>query len=83
MKTIIALSAAAMLSLTSTPSHAGGILGYLLFGSMDSAQSDCEAQFPGSYTGTWRCIHEKMANHRAGDMNNGAMIKYVATGNMP
>jgi hypothetical protein len=61
---------------------AGGLLGALLFGSLDSAQSDCAAQHPGNYLGVWTCVRRAIAANRAGDMRNGPGLRYISAGDM-
>jgi hypothetical protein len=68
--------------LITTPAGAAGLLGELLFGSLDSTQSECQAQNPGSFLNTWKCIRARVAQGHTGDMRNGAAMKYMATGDM-
>ncbi len=62
--------------------RAGGLLGELLFGSLDSAQSDCTARYPGNYLGVWTCVRRAIASGRAGDMRNGPGLRYTSAGDM-
>jgi hypothetical protein len=80
-KTIAAILAASVVA-AATPASAGNLLGELLFGSLDSAQSDCYAQNPGRYLDTWRCVRARIAQGHTGDMRNGPALKYMAIGDM-
>lgn len=82
-KTFIAISilTASAIAGASPPASAGGIR-ELLFGSLDSTQSECQAQNPGSFLNTWKCIRARVAQGHTGDMRNGSAMKYMATGNM-
>jgi hypothetical protein len=42
----------------------------------------CQAQYPGNFSGTWRCIRAHVAQGHTGDMQNGAAMKYMATADM-
>lgn len=76
---IVALTS---LWITTSTANAGGLLGLLLFGSLDATQSACQAQHPGDYLRAWKCIRARVAEGHTGDMNNGAALKYMATGDM-
>jgi hypothetical protein len=77
------LAAAIMMTAVAAPLAAkAGILGELLFGSLDAAQAECQAQYPGNYRGTWKCIRVAVARGHTGDMNNSAATRYMATGDM-
>jgi hypothetical protein len=68
----IAIAAIMATTAASLPAKAGGILGELLFGSLDSTQSGCQAQYPGNYKAIWQCIRGRVAQGHTGDMRNSA-----------
>jgi hypothetical protein len=75
---VIGLSA----SMATAAAHAGGLLGELLFGSLDTTQRECMTQNPGNYTNTWLCIRARVAQGHAGDMNNGPAMQYLLYGDL-
>jgi hypothetical protein len=81
-KVFLAAIIIAPLMLLGGQAMAGGILGKLLFGSLDDTQAECQAQNPNNFSGTWRCIRAHVARGHTGDMQNGAALKYMATGDM-
>jgi integrase len=51
----------AAIAVAATPASAGGLLGRMLFGSLDDTQAECPAQNPGNFSNTWRCIRARVA----------------------
>jgi hypothetical protein len=69
-KTFATLALIASIILAATPASAGGLLGRMLFGSLDDTQAECQAQYLGNFSGTWRCIRAHVAQGHTGDMQN-------------